>query len=688
MKRLCLIGLLGWGSVAGLLAQALSTSEVTVGLGYAEVDGDEDAYAARTRDEVGVLGGIVDFHTQVWEDDGTHFTIDGFGMPSREESQVKINFIDPEGLDYRVRFHTYTVASLDQSAALALALPAELPALADARVRRTQASLAALWEPFPEVQLTLELAWQSREGVKDSTRWGIISGLDRQTRGVLPTALEIDERRYDIALTLEKGDAYHRDGVRLAHTRRETDNTRRAATVLEGEEGSLETVTRTVDESDTFSLHSFHHHEVTENLRLTGSAAYVSLEGLMGGERVLVQRHDPLLQQQFVRLGLVERGFLDLDGQSDLRQFLLAGNALYQASSAWQLIPSVSLERTFRETMSAYTATELLRFRGDFVDALDAREAGSDEAFTEVEGRMEARRSFGDGAQLRLFAEGQFGRGRLTETLASQALFPRESDAVAALDYAARYRRTHWLAGARYFKTLRKGLTAHLEVTHRHQQQDYLTDRRESRNPVRTDYPGYLDEQQLALTEAGARLTWRPRNGIISVTQARYQYAERENAHEATAFTAWEQRAWVLSQQLTLQPHPRWWLHGQATWTHDTARTALADEPTDTPAYVAPARSGYLELSAHATYQASDRTTWEASVIVYQADHRPEEETVAVRFGYDLDEWQASLGFRQQWTETLASTLRVAYLDHASLSARDEDRFDALITSLHLTYVF
>ena len=662
---------------------------VATEIGYAHVRGDAEAFAVRNYGDEGLFGGVSAFNFAAWLEDDTFLAVDGRVLSAQQETEFNLFHDRWAQGRYRLEFHTFVTDQLDFSAPLESEEPWTVDFRPNYGVRRTNLAAEGEWEWGDGWMLTLRGGLFAREGTKASSRWGLESAGRRDNRGILPAVFEVDETRHEVSATLQRGDAFHRDGVHVRFERATQDNVHRAPTTLDGVEGALSNEERRDNEQEIFTANTFHVHEVSERLQLTGSAAFVSLEGKIGGERVLVEAFDPLFRQQFERIGLVDQGYLDLDGESDLRQWLLNANATIQLTPRWLLLPSVQLERTFSESQSDSTATEYLRFGGEFITSLEDRIAESDEAFTVVSSRLETRYQWKSGPRLRLLAEAELGTGDLDESLETTARFPRDLETIQALDYEADYTRRLYRLGARLFHRLGTRATLHLEADQRWESQDLDTQTRRSQSPVRTTYPGYLSDQRHEVTEAVVRLNWRPRPSLIALSHLKWQHAKRWNeAIDQPELEASELDAWIVSEQITWQPAVRWTVFGQVSYTFDRLRTVAADLEAPFEDLVSAARSQYLTFHTRVTRLVGEATRVEVELRHYQADNRPDFEPIGVLYGYDLQEWHSGVAVHHRWESGWQGKVRLSYTDFGATSALDDTRFDALVATVSLRRSF
>lgn len=655
----------------------------------ADVEGDDHLLESRTGIPSGADIGVQDFFYSGSTFADGWLTFGGDYWASAEVGRFN-GVVDLfEKGRYQIQFNSYRRAYFNRSEDVNSTELWADPFFFDPHLRRMELTLGAEWELPNGLFFRLEYSHQERIGEKPSSRQGVLDIGNREYRGTLPAFLLFDEKREIVEAELGRESGAKRDAVLLRYEQRKSDNHFSSANQIKADSGGLVVGEDARSDSEIFSIHSRHRRQVSDQIVATAGASYFSLEGLFAGGRIFSEHYDPAFAFDYGRLGEMGLGYLDLSGENDLRQYRLNANLSIRLGTRWVLLPSVLMERTFREAASAYLSTERRFFAGATDVLTDIRRAGSDEAFTEGTGRVELRRFFKSGSLLRMVATGRYGEGDLTEFLDFRGVEEPESAFERALFHKADYRRETLQLRASYRQRMGSmgTLLTGLDYTFRKNVFDRVV--RESQRPVRTLYPSYLRLHESDLLEGHFRWTVRPLKGLMSVTQIRYQTSRRDSAAvDSTAIRSGTMHAWIIGQSVTFQPHPKWLGQLSLNYTRDRRKTPVADLDDPVSEILPEGRSDYFTAQLNGTFYFTDKTDMELSARIYFADNFPDFPESAASFAYDLKEWEVGAGLRHRWNQKLSTRLRVTYHDYRETSPQKISEFKAVTATVFLTYQF
>jgi hypothetical protein len=660
-----------------------------IDVSFAGVEGDAHAYRSRTGDLQGWTVGASDFTLAGASIADGWFTLSGSAYPRSEEFRFEGDLDLYEKGRYTVAFENFTVARVFRSAELPVTTLETAGLGVQPLVRRRELKLGGQWNPFPKIEVALRYTHRERSGEKPSLRYGVRQFDTATVRGTNPALLLLDERRDRLEVEVKRVDGDATDTLVLGIERQRSDNGYSSLALREGTEGSIGVLEAKGNESDIISLHSHHSRIFSEQLRGTFGAAYFSLEGQFSGKRVFRENYDPGLTLAFRRIGQTGLGYTDLEGESQLRQYRIHANLQFKPVPRWQWISTLQLERTFREAMSAFTASER-KFQGGTLDVLtDLRWARGEEAFTEGTLRLEARRLFKSGHLWRTLVLATYGAGDLSEFLQVASSADLAEPDTTALAHIQEYSRRSLQVQSRYRHRFGTKATLLLQLKGRWQENDYTPRLRESERPVRTIYPSYIQSHTMQSGEAQLRWTYRPASGWRTVSQLSYRHAERESAAVGDGgIKSGEQKAWILGQSLSCQPHRKWLLFANIQYTHDRQTTPAADISGQYEGVLETARNDYFTGQVQVTHYLDAKTDLVLSALVYVADNSPDLPEVAAAYGYDLDEWRIGATLRHRWSPRLVGQVSLAVHDYEEASFNRDIEFTALVTTLNLNYAF
>ncbi len=609
-------------------------------VGGTVVDGDVAAMRQRVGLPGGVYGGVSSLHYEADVDDETLFKREARGIYGDGDYSLSLD-LNRMDLGYvRAGFRQMRTYS-DGSGGWWPAADRWYEGLFDDELfldRREYWFEAGLRKPeVPE--LTLRYSHMERDGEKASTSWGMATVAPGVRRGIVPSYLDVDERRDLVMLDGKHYVGATELGLGFRYENASVDNSRNMRTGP-GEGVGLDNHVTQRDgvDSDLFNVHGSSRTQFSERLWLTLGYAFTDLQSDSSGYRVYGAGYDPDLADRVASPFTYER----LSGEGQVQQHVANVNVYWNAAENLDVIPLLRFEQQSRDALSAYGAPA-----APFT-ALDYG-ASSDRGLLDVAGGLEMR--YRGITNVTLYARGDWltGPGDLDETWENVTtggnLVARSTDderfwqkySVGGTWYAHR----RFSLGGGYFYKIRENEFDHgLDST--------------SNLPVSGNrYPAYLVAQHYAMHDANVRATWRPRLNLTVVARYDVQLGELKSEGDllGEADTA-DVTSHIGSLSVSWVPVSRLYLQGRGSYITDRTDSAATDYTTA----LIDAENDYWTGTGVVGYAISDDVDVEGSYTYYAADNFMAGMTAGQPYGTDLEEhwlgatliWRSSP--RVRWT--------------------------------------
>ena len=492
----------------------------------------------------------------------------------------------------------------------------------------------------------------TRSGSKNSLRWGDsnLGAPDFSPRAFIPSYTLLDETR-DI-VTLEASHRTESTNWKMAgrYERTKVNNTdvsRRRA--LEPQDRYL-----TVNEgaaSDLFSGHAFYERFISEDLRISAGGLATTIDTNLSGNRIYGTTPNAKFLPVFTGGQSGDGGYTDLNGNSQLKQYIGNANLYYQVTKHLSVLPAVKFEHLGQESYETHTLTSLT---GTAVPASQLPYAGNNQdSWDEVTEDLEVR--YQRWPNLHLSARGQWNQG--TGNLAEQSILL--TNATTAIDHNVDYQRygQRYVTSATWYA--RPGLTFGAQYNYRLKLADYRAVRDSTSNANlatnRDRYPQFIVDNDIASHDTTLRLSWRRSANLNFTTRYAFQ--------KSTVTTSFDNLGeiengrltrHVVTQSATWTPMPQLFVTGTVNVTFDQL-------------WVPPHRltvtgdNNYASASLSAGYALGKVTDVFIDVYHYRADNYTSNPEVTLPLNSGLTLNTAFLTWVRRHSERLIYTVKYGY---------------------------
>ena len=515
--------------------------------------------------------------------------------------------------------------------------------------------------------ITFKYSHQFRDGQKDSTAWGYAHPYGAgPVRAISPSFWDIDESRdtlqIDSKYTVGKTDL----GVGIRYERTD-DNNALKSVQWPGESFQTKSTTREGMKSDLFNVHASTETRLNEKVRFTSGYSFTTMDTDLTGSRIYGADYDVGYSLPMA----TSLGYLALSGGSQLNDYLMNLNLMWNPVKSFSIVPSLRVEKQELDSMSSFLQT------GNGPTA--AEQAASARNLLEVGERLEMR--YTGVTNWVFYTRGDWteGDGDLRENggggLAGPILrFTRDER------FIQRY-----TAGANWYPLRR--LNIDFQYYHKVRENSFDHQIDNTPNNSRDRYPAYLLVQNFETDDTNLRVTLRPLNNLTLVSRYDFQLSSIDTTPDSISglgeVQSSEVESHALGQNITWVPWKR--LFWQAGINYVWSKTA-----TPTSQYtqaVLDSQNNYWDLSSTAGFIIDDKTDLQAHYFFYRANNY-EGPTASIPYGAGARENGVTLTLTRKLRENLRVTCKYGYFDYMDETFGGHNDYKAHLIYASMQYRF
>jgi hypothetical protein len=519
----------------------------------------------------------------------------------------------------------------------------------------------------------------TRDGTKDSHAYGD-SGMPISaalTRGTLPTFWKLDEKRHQLtAKVFQRGDR-HIWSLGARYDKGEYTNSRNMRRrALEPQDRRV-----THKEGQDYDLSQFrgsYENRISDQLTVTTAAARTTIDTILSGSRIYGSQYDAVYDPVLPARQQRDEGFFDLHGESEMKQTIVTLNVLFRPTETLSLIPSARFEKIDWSNKLEFEETNVGGGPA-FAAILDEVEADSNKEWKVMTQSFEVRYLGLKDWTLNATAELSKSDGELDEI---RILEPGTPIQAISIDRVTDFDRTTQKLAATANWYPAPGTTLAFQYYYKARQNDYRA-RRDNTVSTSDRYPAYISNQDFETNDFNVRLSKRLPGGMRSVTRYDYQETLLKTQDIGLAFveTA-KMKTHILSQSLSWNPKPQWYVQGSINAVWDTMKTPAFTLTGPAANVVKNSDGNYVSVSIGSGYALDDNSDLYVDYNAYSVyNSYVNNSDVSVPFGTE----GTSQVISATWTRKLDSrtqlTVKYAFADRKDDTMGGLGDYDA-----HLLY--
>ena len=629
------------------------------------VGGDKAQFQHQSGLPGGPFGGVEDFHWETPVQKKGLFTVDGRGIFDNHDYLLKLQLSQPDKgyiqFGYR-EFRTW----YDGSGGFFPGNDLWFSLYDDQmHIDRGQLWFESGLRMPGKPQLTFRYEHDFRNGQKDSTSWGITSLTGVGDRGIVPSFWDIDETRDTFALELKHTVKKTDWGVGVRYEMLDQNNSRNMRQQPYEPDDRFVTQRDKVD-TDLFNAHAFTDTRFNDKVMLTSGYSFTTLDNDLGGSRIYGTDYDAVYDPVFARQSF-DPGFINLDGDSHLYQYVFNLNVMWMLKEKLALIPSVRVEHVDADASSSFLNTP---------DETPFHNS-SDRDFTDVSEALELR--YTGITNWVLYARGEWleGQGSLNENQWNT------TDPNAPVETL--YRDTHddrftqkYVVGANWYPRRRINVAA--QYYHKIKQNNYDNHTDSTPNdPDSSDrYPAYLTDQDFTTDDVNVRTTWRPLNNLTLVSRYDFQYSTIDTkADYLSSVQSGKMTSHIFSESISWSPMARLYLQGSLNYVMDKMETPANNLTDDAADLVPKSQNDYWNATFSVGYALDTKTDLQAQYLFYRADNYTDNSQVSQPYGADAETHAVTATLSRQITPRLRWSLKYAFVTYSDHTSGDHNDYNA-----------
>jgi hypothetical protein len=531
----------------------------------------------------------------------------------------------------------------------------------------------------------------TRKGRKDSTSW-MDTGFavsTAATRYIVPTYLTLDEKRHvlngEVSKSSDKTDwalgvRYDKGDYNNGRYSRRTpgQTTDRFVTAKEGQD------------YDLVQFRGSYLTQLTEKVKLTTAVARTKIDTVLSGSRIFGTTYDAAYSASFPTRQQRDEGFFGLLpgnelGESQMTQTVATLSALYLASETLRVTPSFRFEKTEWHNLIEFEETNF-GAGPTFAPINDEVEAASEKAWKTYAASLDARYTGLKNLALNFKADWSNSEGELEE---ERILEPGTPLQVISIDRDTELERSvqKYAATANWYA--RPGTSVAVQYYYKARQNDYHAVRD---NTVSTAdrYPAYVTNQDFETNDFNIRLTWRASPNFRTVTRYDYQKTTISSQEVGLAFAeSMNSTQHILSESITWNPLPRWYVQGTANYVLETLKTPVTGLTGAAANLVKNSDANYLNVSVSSGYALDEQSDLLADYMLYRAmGNYVNNSAVTVPYGTDSKLQVVSLGWSRKLDRRTTLNLKYSYAKNEDVPSRGTADYEAHLIYGKLQYRF
>lgn len=633
-------------------------------------DGNGAAFRQRHWIKDDPFGGLEDMHYETKVGKKDFFQIDGRALFDNHDYNVRMELVRPEVGFVRGGFTQYRTW-YDGNGGFFPQTGTWMNLFDDAlHVDRGEAWIETGLNLPKYPSITLKYSHQFREGQKDSTAWGYAHPYGAgPVRGIAPSFWDLDETRdtvqIDSKYTIKKTDL----GIGLRYERTD-DNNALKSVQWPGESSQTFMTQKEGVKSDLFNVHAFTETRLNEKVRFSSGYSFTTMDTDLSGSRVYGADYDVGYSMPLA----TSLGYLALTGGSQLNDYLMNLNLMWNPVKSFSIVPSLRVEKQELDSMSSFLQTG-----GGSIMSDQQMGAASARNLLEVAERLEMK--YTGVTNWVFYARGDWteGDGDLRENggggLSGPILrFTKDER------FIQRY-----TAGANWYPLRR--LNVDFQYYHKMRDNNFDHQIDNTPNDSTERYPAYLLIQNFETDDANMRVTVRPLNNVTLVSRYDFQLSSINTTPDSISglgdVQSSEVESHILGQNITWVPWKRlFWQGGiNYVWSKTSTPTSQYTQA------VLDSQNNYWDVSSTAGFIIDDKTDLQAHYFFYRANNY-EGPSAYIPYGAGARENGVTLTLTRKLRENLRITCKYGYFDYTDETSGGHNDYAAHLIYSSLQYRF
>jgi len=642
-------------------------NKLVIGVGGVNVAGDEGQFLQRVGLAESFYGGLEELIYRSELENEVLLKVDAKAIPGIEDYLAKVKFTKEDlgflefGYEsYRTYYDAtggydpvsdYYYTYFDESLHL----------------DRSKLWIAAQWNNGNGTSLDLKYTYRVRDGKKGTTSWADGTSALGGRVYIVPGFYDIDETRSTFEVDLNHRNeslAINLGGVWETH---EMDNRRQFR--RQPETSADRYVVHQEDfETDMFNSHGSLSYQFNEKTRLNIGTAYTTLDTILKGNRTINGGFSTVYDPNFLRQ-YRDHGFLDLHGETNVKQWVMNGNLEILATENLQIVPSIRLENYDTDSIADVLETGAGR---DGVDSFHELQPFGNSYWDDVAGEIAL--VYRGISNVVLSAEyyASSGEGDLSET---------ETDletSVIEFERDTKRERSEQKLSASLKYYPQAGLNFVLNVYHKEGKNDFDHFIDPTANTGGDRFPAYYEQMDFLTNDANFRISWRPTKQLSLVSRVDYQQSTiSQRAADLKLVDSGEMETVIFSEAFTFIPNDKFMLQGSMSFVRDRLGTPTDELNGVSDQLVPDINNDYWQVDLTATFALNAKRSLIVRGFHYESDGYLNNADVTVPYGYTDEQSSVTAMLRQKIDDFTSVSVQYGYYDLGEMTSGGRNDYEA-----------
>ena len=631
-------------------------NKVVIGVGGVNISGDEAQFLQRVGLGESFYGGLEQLLYRSELDNDVLLKVEAKAIPGIEDYLAKVKFSkeDLGFLEFGYEsYRTYydATAGYDPVSGYSYTYFDE-----NLHLDRSKLWIAAQWNNGNGTSLDLKYTRRLRDGKKGTTSWADGTTPLGSRLNIIPGFYEIDEVRNTFEVDLNHSNANLDVNLGAVWENHEQDNRRYFRRQPENSADRY-FLHREKFETDMFNGHGSISYRFNEKTRVNVGTAYTTLDTILNGSRTINGEFSTVFDPTFVRQNR-DHGFLDLDGETNIKQWVMNANLEILATENLQIVPSIRVENYDTDSLVDVLETNA---NGRGVDSFEELQPFGDSYWDDVAGEIAL--VYRGISNVVLSAEyyASSGEGDLAQT----EIDVETASIVSERDTKRERSEQKMSASLKYYP--QAGLNFVFNVY-----------QKVGKNDFKHQYEEYFEQMDFLTNDANFRVSWRPSKQLTLVSRVDVQQSKiSQRVTGLQLVDAGEMESVIFSESFTYVPSDKFMLQGSASFVKDRLGTPVDELNGVDPLLVPDMNNDYWQLDLTATIALNAKRSLVVRGFHYESDGYPYNSDVTVPYGYTDEQTSVTVMARQKIDDFTSVSLQYGYYDLGELTSGGRNDYEA-----------
>jgi hypothetical protein len=509
---------------------------------------------------------------------------------------------------------------------------------------------------------------RTREGMKGSTAWADATLSNGDRKNIVPGFYNIDEERHTIEADLEhygnKSD-FNLGVVWETNKQYNSRNHRRMP-----DTSADRYVTQTEDfDTDLFNGHGAVGYKINDQLRFNVGSSYTTMDTILNGSRTINGEFSPVYDPNFQRQNR-DHGFIDLDGKTNMKQWVVNANAEYLVTKDFQIIPSIRFENYDTDSYADVIETNSNGRPGG--DSFEELQPFGNSYWDDISGQIDM---IYRGVPNWVFSGTYYashGEGDISEREIDVEL----AEVILERDSTRNQYQEKLSLSAKFYP--QPGLNYILNYYHKTADNDWdhVLDPTASTGGDRL--PAFFEDLNFTTDDVNFRISWRPTQKLSMVTRVDYQNSNTEmRGGSLQLIESAEMETKIFSQAFTFIPNQKYMIQASYNLVSDSLDTPANELTGVSPLLVPDTKNDYWQADLSLNCMLNEKQNVLFRLFRYESDGYLDNSQVTQPYGFTDEQTSFTITGKQKIDDLTTVSLQYGFYDLNEIAQGGQNNYQA-----------